>query len=338
MNQKKNTKKKSRLGYKTKEYIEILRQILPPHGFNLPKDTNGDNVHDRIIQQAHEAGIFGSVSSKSTRFGKETTNEEFYTNEDLAHKLCDQIRQMEWFLTIERIIEPSAGKGGFSKQFDECKAYDLDPQGPGIEKADFLKIEIQPGPKTLIIGNPPFGRAGSQAIDFLQKCEGFAHYIAFILPASFQKPSMQQRVPEHLHLIYQENIPPKSFHLPNNQLRDVNCVFQIWEKREQKREILPQKKESNYFTWTKKRHEADLAFRRCGATAGDIAVGEDIKEVAKYWNFIKLKPNVKLMNVIECFESIDWKTPASNTTKTRSLSRPEIAELFDKHFNKYQSV
>jgi len=93
------------------------------------------------------------------------------------------------------IIEPSAGNGSFIKIIKELsknyKFYDLLQENKEIVKQDFLLLDVEEiiklYNKVHIIGNPPFGRQSSLAIQFIKKCCSFADTISFILPKSFRK-------------------------------------------------------------------------------------------------------------------------------------------------------
>jgi hypothetical protein len=45
-----------------------------------------------------------------------------------------------------------------------------------------------------IIGNPPFGRQSSTAIKFIKKSCLFCNSLSFILPKSFKKDSLKNKV------------------------------------------------------------------------------------------------------------------------------------------------
>ena len=65
-----------------------------------------------------------------------------------------------------------------------------------------------------------------------KKCKkscNFCNSISFILPKSFKKDSLKKSFPLNFHLIYEGDLPDKSF-LVDGVEYDVPCVFQIWEK------------------------------------------------------------------------------------------------------------
>ena len=62
------------------------------------------------------------------------------------------------------MVEPSAGTGSFLKLLPSGSlADDVDPKCHGIQRVDFLKIEIESDREIVIIGNPPLGKNASMA-------------------------------------------------------------------------------------------------------------------------------------------------------------------------------
>ena len=84
---------------------------------------------------------------------------------------------------FNRIIEPSAGAGAFIKELPESTiSYDIAPEYEGIICADYLKENIPYLENSIVIGNPPFGRSGMLAKEFIKKSMERSDYVAFILP------------------------------------------------------------------------------------------------------------------------------------------------------------
>ena len=127
-------------------------------------------------------------------------------------KLCaDYYKQHVNINDKDLCIEPSAGNGSFIfpilDNFKNYKFYDIEPKNDTIETLDFLKFNsethIDYNYKNIhIIGNPPFGRQSSMALKFLKKCATFCNYIGFILPKSFKKDSMKNKIPNNFHNIF----------------------------------------------------------------------------------------------------------------------------------------
>jgi hypothetical protein len=108
--------------------------------------------------------------------------DKFYTPDETAKKCIDLA--FKTFESITEVIEPSAGAGSFSKQIDNCIAYDIAPEAEGIIEQDFLKLKLPYKNGRLIIGNPPFGDRNNLARSFYKHACTMAEYIGFILPIS----------------------------------------------------------------------------------------------------------------------------------------------------------
>jgi hypothetical protein len=198
------------------------------------------------------------------RRGGTVEHEQFFTKAAVASDVASIIKGQPWFKDLTAFIEPSAGGGALLKHFPGAKGYDLVPQGDDIEQADFLAHTFKTDPsKTLIFGNPPFGRGGSLALKFIRKAATLADTIAFILPRTFAKSSMKNRLPDDFHLVFEKNLPADSFESPSGAKLDVLCVFQIWRRGGTKRakEEFDASKSSVKFV---KPAEATYAVRRLG--------------------------------------------------------------------------
>ena len=125
--------------------------------------------------------------------GQKDKLDKFYTKKEVASICISQLNLDNY----DVIIEPSAGSGNFSSQIEGCIAYDIAPEHPDIIQQDFLTLEIDENikdKKILVIGNPPFGVQNNLAIAFFNRSAEFADTIAFILPKSFRKQSVQNRL------------------------------------------------------------------------------------------------------------------------------------------------
>jgi len=260
---------------------------------------------------------------------KRNTIDKFYTC-NLYVTSC--IKNIQTTLSIsenDTIIEPSAGNGSFIKCIKEItqnyKFYDLEPENEAIEKQDYLLLDISPfvDKKVHIIGNPPFGRQSSLAIKFIKKSCEFCSSISFILPKSFKKESMKSKFPANFHLVFEEDVPDKSF-LVNGQEYDVPCVFQIWTKLLEERKKI-EKKVSNGFVFVKKNENPDISFRRVGVYAGKIDTDIDKSEQSHY--FIKFTNNNTLCENIDKLKEIKFQT--NNTVGPKSISKQELIKEFN---------
>ena len=79
------------------------------------------------------------------------------------------------------------------------------------------------------IGNPPFGKRSSLAINFINHSAELCEAIAFILPVSFMKWGVQKQINNNLKLVDYFYLNPNSF-TNNGKDFSVRCVFQLWVK------------------------------------------------------------------------------------------------------------
>jgi len=160
--------------------------------------------------------------------------DQFYTNVDVVEKCLEGIS----FDDYDIVLEPSAGSGSFLNLLpkDKRQGLDLEPAHDEVIKQDFFDFVPDSSKKYYVVGNPPFGKNSSLAVKFFNKSAKFADKIAFIIPRTFRKEEFQNKLDLNFHLVREELLPEESFHTPMGEAYKVPCVFQIWEKRNTKRE------------------------------------------------------------------------------------------------------
>lgn len=258
--------------------------------------------------------------------------DQFYTKPDIAKKYYNLLEK-KYNLKDFLLLEPSAGTGSFSDNFsNDFLALDLSPKKDYIKKCDFFnfdKSDIQPNKKIFTIGNPPFGRNSSMALKFINKASEFSDYIAFVLPKTFKKVSMKNKIDQQLHLVFEEDLGKNSF-IHEGVDYDVPCVFQIWEKRLNKREKIQEKKQTDLFDFCNKT-DADFAIRRVGGLSGKVIIEfEDYKEPSHYYIKARSNKNKLIKNLIDCYES--FKEASRNTAGNPSLSKGELIMILEKKY------
>ena len=263
------------------------------------------------------AGTTGSLGSKDVL-------DKFYTTDSKAQWCISKLRLNDF----DCIIEPSAGGGAFSKQISGCIAYDIAPEYDSIQQADWLTLDKSIFDKynnILVIGNPPFGKNDTLAMQFIRESASCADCIAFILPKGFKKSSYKNRVPLDFWLTQEYDIPADSFTL-NSEKYAVPCVFQIWEKRDTPRVVTKQKTTSDFFVFTTK-SDCDLRIQRVGGRAGKASTDLDVSEQSNY--FVKITDErLNISTVMHIVNSSVFPT-VDDTTGPRSLSKSELVDVVD---------
>jgi hypothetical protein len=250
--------------------------------------------------------------------------DKFYTKPDVVNKCIEILKNK---VAIDRsndvVIEPSAGGGAFLDALaglcDMCIFLDLIPEHEGVTEGDFLVFtNPHPGKRTHVIGNPPFGRQSSLAIKFIRHAATFCDTISFILPKSFKKDSMKDKVPNNFHLINETDLDSESFTVEGKSY-DVPCTFQIWEKRDHDRASRV-KVEPKGYAFVKKSESPDVSIRRVGVNAGEVDKEISTKSEQSHY-FIKFNGEIpdrlnELKSRVQAF--------ATNTVGPKSVSKQEL--------------
>lgn len=258
------------------------------------------------------------------------TIDKFYTNKSTVLFCIEHIKKHINIARHDLIIEPSAGNGAFInaiKQLsDNYRFYDIEPENDEIEKQDYLTLDTKLANKQIhIIGNPPFGRQSALALKFIKKSTSFSNTISFILPRSFKKNSMKNKINLNFHCICQVDLPETAFTI-NNEEYNVPCVFQIWIKKKEKR-LLPKKIEPTQFKFVKKEQHHDISFRRVGVYAGKIDTNTAEKSIQSHY-FIKFDEGVFNLNLLDKLRNINFKE-SNYTVGPKSISKPELIKAFN---------
>lgn len=263
--------------------------------------------------------------------------DQFYTRREVAERCMADVkrelaRQGEDMEAHRGLwIEPSAGMGAFLSLMPEGRriGVDLDPpEGamPEIVKADFRHWEAPEGyaRPAIIVGNPPFGRNGSLALQFLRRSAGIAKYVCFILPRTFQKTSMQDKVVSVLDLVYDRQLEDDAFtHV--DRLYDVPCCFQIWRVQDSHRQRQLRSLRHDDFEIVASEKDAEFAFQRVGAQAGTVS-DEGLAKSWKSHYFIRTRTDE--VDVRRVLEGICWKDVRAKTAGNPSIGKADLVEAY----------
>lgn len=149
-------------------------------------------------------------------------NDKYYTEDKLAKYCVEKTFEIlgdEW----DRIIEPSAGAGAYLKYLPaNTLAYDIAPEAENIAQADYREVELPHLERSLVIGNPPFGRANKLSVQFIKVSLEHSDYISFIQPISQLN---QNRTMKDTELLYSEDLGTVAY-----SGKKVHCCLNIYHK------------------------------------------------------------------------------------------------------------
>lgn len=252
--------------------------------------------------------------------------DQFFTKPEIVDFCIQHLSSINDYTSIE----PSAGNGDFFFKLPLPKyALDIDPKIQECAKQDFLTFQLkdldQPINKPiLVIGNPPFGKNSSLAIKFFNHAATFADKIAFIVPKTFEKISVQNRL--NLYFVLEKNIclPSNSFYFDNKDY-DVPCVFQIWTKTLHPRVKVNTNTTHPDFIFTDKIN-GDFAIQRVGVNAGKIK--KEINNIASASHYF-IKSVIDLNILLNRMNKMTFPLKYSSAGNP-SISKHELIEAYKK--------
>jgi hypothetical protein len=259
----------------------------------------------------------------NTIYTKKSNLDQFYTSEKIAKDCYSKVLEIYGSRRFKYFLEPSAGSGAFYNLFPYSKkiGIDLEPKCDGVKKQDFFEFIFSEKGKVATIGNPPFGKNSSLAVRFFNKAAEFSDIIAFIIPKTFRKKSLQNRLDLNFRLKLDKDLPKNSFVL-NGEPYDVPCCFQIWERSKFKRKITKINLDNNLFDFVKK-NVADLAVRRVGGRTGKA--NEEVQSSSETTHyFLKVKDSISPKLLLKIINSINFTKIINSTAGIKSLSKPEF--------------
>lgn len=257
--------------------------------------------------------------------GKKSKLDKFYTVDSVAQHCVAKTREVVGF-NYDVILEPSAGSGNIWKLLPQHRlGLDIAPEHPDIVEADYLKFKWDTNLSYLVIGNPPFGINANLAKQFFNYSAKFAMAIAFIVPRSFRKTSIQNQLDLNFKIIYDEVLPVRSFTLEGKPYA-VPCTFQIWMRTITPRQKVTLPLTHSDFSWTTP-SKAQFSLRRVGALAGKISKNLSYAEASNYFIYA----NIDHETLFERFQAIYHRLNdvAKDTAGNPSIGKAEIVNIYN---------
>ena len=252
--------------------------------------------------------------------------DQFYTKPELAKALCADVPLEKYSV----VIEPAYGTGSFLRALaPRCPNlvyFDIASADP-THRRDFLTFtpNVTASHNILTISNPPFGKNSSLAVKFFNHAAKFSHLIAFIVPKTFQKKSLQNRLDRNFHLKLQKDIPPNSFTFQGKD-HDVPCVWQIWQKTAFERPLWNIVRSVSDFEFVNADENPNIAMRRVGGNAGRIYTQEIVTRAPQSHLFLRFKAE----GVLERLQALNLENCPVKfmTAGCPSISKSEICDMY----------
>jgi hypothetical protein len=258
-----------------------------------------------------------------------TGKEQYYTPKPLASELVEQIQRVLGPLAGKTVLEPAGGTGAFIEATLGAGAakvisFDIEPLHELVQEGNFLEQEISER-NLITVSNPPFGRNNSLSIPFFNHAASFSDAICFIVPRSWRKWSVTNRLDLQFELILDVDLEldyVDADGLPLSNKSHLATCFQIWKKTGNTRKIV--KVQDQGIIEKVSPDQADVSLTIFGYGCGKVKT--DFEPVANTTQmFLKLKHP----QALSALESVDYSRFFKNTAYTEALSLQEINYLLN---------
>lgn len=258
-----------------------------------------------------------------------TGKEQFYTPRALASQLVSLAESVIPSFTQRSFLEPAGGNGSFIHALQaigikNITAVDLYPKHNLVRRQNFL--EFTPNRNDLVtVSNPPFGRNNALAIPFFNHAASFSDYICFLVPRSWRKWSVHNRLDSRFHKLLDEEIfvaYEDEKGVPVSQANALRTCFQVWQRRDTERAkvVVP----DNGLVQKVSPDQAQLAIRVFGYGCGKVLMEFEPKK-----NTTLMYLRAKDQLVVRLLPELDYQRFSKNTAYTEALALTEINFLLN---------
>lgn len=260
-----------------------------------------------------------------------TGKEQYYTPKSLARELVSELEAILGPIRGRVVLEPAGGTGAFIDAAIEAGAhkvvsFDIEPLHSGVRVGNFLEQELALN-NSLTISNPPFGRNNALSIPFFNHAAPLSEAICFIVPRSWRKWSVSNRLDTDFELIHDRDLAidyVDSEGEPISTKTRLATCFQIW-----RRTTVPRSRVRIKDMGVVEKvspTEADIALTvfgyGCGKIKSDFPRTKNTTQI-----FLKLKHP----KALEALGSVDFSRFYKNTAYTEALSLQEINFLLNEY-------
>lgn len=271
------------------------------------------------------------ASSQKLGNTRVTGKEQYYTPSDLAHRLVAEVVSVLGPITGKTLLEPAGGTGAFieaAKTFGvkQVVSFDIEPLHPLVKKANFLTQPLKLS-EAITISNPPFGRNNSLSIPFFNKAAEVSDAVCFIVPRSWRKWSVSNRLNPNFELLHDADLSIDYVSSDGREISAKNKLatcFQIWRSSPAKRPKITIR-DMGIVAKALPR-EADVALTVFGYGCGKIRT-DFVREKNTTQMFLKLKHP----KALDALQAVDYSRFYRNTAYTEALSLQEINYLLNEY-------
>lgn len=261
--------------------------------------------------------------------------DQHFTDKDEAKAIVESLLRRLDPARARRYIEPACGEGAFVDALWQAgiprkriRSVEIDRKLSADVHQDFLKstreslaIGKWKSETTVVIGNPPFGRNGKLAREFLSKAATYADWVCLVVPRSMSMANGCHSLDERLELVYERPLRT------GFSTTKAKCQWQEWFRLP---EGLTGRRPSDGDADTQGLYELvsvgdkhNLVIQRCGGSAGRVTQCNGTGE-GKYYI------RSPYPEVLRAFRKLPKHERADLTTHQSSLSGRLLHELVER--------
>lgn len=261
-----------------------------------------------------------------------TGKEQYYTPPFLAKSILDRAVTKLEVLDGRVFLEPAGGTGAFIDAaielgFKDVISMDIEPKHKLVKKGNFLDQTFT-WREGVCVTNPPFGRNNSLSIPFFNHAATYCDLIAFVVPRSWRKWSVINRLNRNFRLVDDWDLSIDYLDDQGNESHGIGnlrtCV-QVWRREPSGlREIV--KVPDHGVIKKVKPMEADVSFTLFGFGCGTVK--EDFPRIPNSTQtFFKLNHP----RALEALKAVDFSLFYRHTAYTEALGLNEINFLLNNY-------
>ena len=281
------------------------------------------------VEQGNLENLDKKIKLGNTRV---TGKEQYYTPKATAQEVFQNLLEMVPDLSSRTFIEPAGGTGAFIQAAIEVGitniiSFDIEPHHPKVKAGDFLLQKID-ADEAITVTNPPFGRNNSLSIPFFNHSAKTSEYIVFVVPRSWRKWTVQNKLDRRFELIRDDDLTINYVDVDGvhgykkNNLR--TCI-QYWKRSTTSLRPIYAVEDMGIITKCKF-DEADVSLTIFGYGCGTVKTDFPRKPNTTQM-FLKLNHP----KALEALQSVDFSKFFNHTAYTEALSIVEINYLLNEY-------
>ena len=260
-----------------------------------------------------------------------TGKEQFYTPPSIATSVVEVVLSAVPNATRRPWLEPAGGTGAFvdaamAAGVVDLISVDIEPLHPKVARGDFLTMRLDLR-GAITVSNPPFGRNNSLSVPFFNRSAAYSDFIAFIVPRSWRKWSVINRLDPYFHRIADEDLSINYVDAEGldayarNQLK--TCV-QVWERRGARR---PRVSVTDHGVVARSNpQDADVALTIFGFACGTVRTEFPRRKVTTEMYLTLHHPRA-----LEALQTVDYDRFSRHVAYTQALSIHEVNYLINEY-------